>query len=179
MVTTQNENEEQITKTLNSEINIDEIEFTDTISDRSSINSDQNGLDICATNENLGNFGKIVVQNSSDVHFGNKTFYQGPVTIKQFLYNNSISDTKLCVDDGHENPDCEVEYSGGSSSTLDNGIKSCGTPKANGYTKGQQLHNLVDEKGKCLKIYYDDQAEFFESKKVTSPFSFSRKGAAA
>lgn len=29
--------------------------------------------------------GSIAVQNSSDITFGNKTFYQGPVTIKQFL----------------------------------------------------------------------------------------------
>lgn len=33
-------------------------------------------------------FGNISVANSSEVHFGNKTFYQGPVTIKQFLYAN-------------------------------------------------------------------------------------------
>lgn len=31
------------------------------------------------------NIGSIAVQNSSDITFGNKTFYQGPVTIKQFL----------------------------------------------------------------------------------------------
>lgn len=29
--------------------------------------------------------GSIAVQNSTDITFGNKTFYQGPVTIKQFL----------------------------------------------------------------------------------------------
>lgn len=34
------------------------------------------------------NIGSIAVQNSSDITFGNKTFYQGPVTIKQFLYEN-------------------------------------------------------------------------------------------
>lgn len=32
--------------------------------------------------------GSIAVQNSSDITFGNKTFYQGPVTIKQFLLEN-------------------------------------------------------------------------------------------
>lgn len=31
-------------------------------------------------------FGNVAITNSSDVHFGNKTYYQGPVTIKQFLY---------------------------------------------------------------------------------------------
>lgn len=34
------------------------------------------------------NIGSIAVQNSSEITFGNKTFYQGPVTIKQFLYDN-------------------------------------------------------------------------------------------
>ncbi|XP_031358996.1 peptidoglycan-recognition protein LC-like isoform X1 [Photinus pyralis] len=35
------------------------------------------------------NFGNIAVTNSTDIHFGNKTYYQGPVTIKQVLYANS------------------------------------------------------------------------------------------
>lgn len=34
-------------------------------------------------------FGNIAVTSSTDIHFGNKTFYQGPVTIKQVLYANS------------------------------------------------------------------------------------------
>nr|UIW25015.1 peptidoglycan-recognition protein LF [Lasioderma serricorne] len=34
-------------------------------------------------------FGNIAVSNSTDIHFGDKTYYQGPVTIKQFLYANS------------------------------------------------------------------------------------------
>lgn len=55
--------------------------------------------------------GNIAVQNSSDITFGNKTFYQGPVTIKQFLLNgdnrwversNSTSDSNQ--ENGHENP---------------------------------------------------------------------------
>lgn len=36
-------------------------------------------------------FGNISVANSSDVHFGNKTVYQGPVTIKQFVYGNGTN----------------------------------------------------------------------------------------
>lgn len=46
-------------------------------------------------NRERPSFGNIAVTNSTDVHFGNKTYYQGPVTIKQFLYANpnaSISD---------------------------------------------------------------------------------------
>lgn len=39
------------------------------------------------------NIGTIAVQNSSDITFGNKTFYQGPVTIKQFLLDSNWKDT--------------------------------------------------------------------------------------
>lgn len=35
------------------------------------------------------NIGSIALQNSTGITFGNKTFYQGPVTIKQFLYDNN------------------------------------------------------------------------------------------
>lgn len=49
--------------------------------------------------------GNIAVQNSSDITFGNKTFYQGPVTIKQFLLDGSnrwvVRDEK---DEGYNNP---------------------------------------------------------------------------
>ena len=38
------------------------------------------------SSESRPSFGNIVVNSSSDVHFGNKTFYNGPVTIKQILY---------------------------------------------------------------------------------------------
>lgn len=45
--------------------------------------------------------GSIAVQNSSGITFGNKTFYQGPVTIKQFLYDkNKWKPT----DTGNDNP---------------------------------------------------------------------------
>ncbi|CAH1132574.1 unnamed protein product [Ceutorhynchus assimilis] len=40
--------------------------------------------------------GKIQVENSSDVHFGDKNFYQGPVTIRQIVYSNG--DTNLKAD---------------------------------------------------------------------------------
>ncbi|CAH1169610.1 unnamed protein product [Phaedon cochleariae] len=36
----------------------------------------------------LPHFGTVSVVNSNDVHFGNKTVYKGPVTIKQFVYPN-------------------------------------------------------------------------------------------
>lgn len=37
-------------------------------------------------------FGNVAITNSRDVHFGNKTYYQGPVTIKQFLYANGADE---------------------------------------------------------------------------------------
>lgn len=44
--------------------------------------------------------GSIAVQNSSDITFGNKTFYQGPVTIKQFLLDHNKWKPN---ENGHEN----------------------------------------------------------------------------
>lgn len=43
-------------------------------------------------------FGTVAVTNSTDVHFGNKTYYQGPVTIKQILYANH-NDSKIIGQD--------------------------------------------------------------------------------
>ena len=45
--------------------------------------------------------GSIAVQNSSDITFGNKTFYQGPVTIKQFLLEK---DHWVQRENGTDNP---------------------------------------------------------------------------
>lgn len=42
-------------------------------------------------NADPSTFGDICVKNSSNVHLGNKTFYKGPVTIKQFVYTNPTS----------------------------------------------------------------------------------------
>lgn len=44
---------------------------------------------LCTNNDIKPNIGSIAVQNSSDITFGNKTFYQGPVTIKQFVYDKN------------------------------------------------------------------------------------------
>jgi hypothetical protein len=52
--------------------------------------SASNAIALAAQNssESRPSFGNIVVNSSSDVHFGNKTFYNGPVTIKQFVYTS-------------------------------------------------------------------------------------------
>ncbi|XP_046414678.1 uncharacterized protein LOC124176887 [Neodiprion fabricii] len=45
-------------------------------------------------------FGDVCVKNSSNVHFGNKTFYNGPVTIKQIVYANpNVAEDGLVEDD--------------------------------------------------------------------------------
>lgn len=49
------------------------------------------------------NIGSIAVQNSSDITFGDKTFYQGPVTIKQFLLENNQWRPRNTAD-GSDNP---------------------------------------------------------------------------
>lgn len=44
--------------------------------------------DVVLPNADPSNFGDVCVKNSTNVHLGNKTFYKGPVTIKQFVYTN-------------------------------------------------------------------------------------------
>ncbi|XP_045464972.1 peptidoglycan-recognition protein LE-like isoform X2 [Harmonia axyridis] len=54
--------------------------------------------------ETCPTFGNICISNGSDIHFGNKTFYQGPVTIKQFVLTDAeklkkISETEISPSD--------------------------------------------------------------------------------
>ncbi|KAJ8687421.1 hypothetical protein QAD02_023215 [Eretmocerus hayati] len=37
------------------------------------------------------NFGSVRINDSSNVHLGNRTFYKGPVYVKQYIYANSTS----------------------------------------------------------------------------------------
>ncbi|XP_067214581.1 peptidoglycan-recognition protein LE isoform X2 [Linepithema humile] len=59
--------------------------------------------DVVLPNADPSNFGDVCVKNSTNVHLGNKTFYKGPVTIKQFVYTNptSIQDEGSCVSDAN------------------------------------------------------------------------------
>lgn len=50
------------------------------------------------------NIGSIALQNSTDITFGNKTFYQGPVTIKQFMLENNKWRPSQNSDGTHDNP---------------------------------------------------------------------------
>ncbi|XP_017776604.1 PREDICTED: peptidoglycan-recognition protein LC-like [Nicrophorus vespilloides] len=73
-------------------------------------------------------FGNIAVSNSTDVHFGNKTFYQGPVTIKQFLYDaENISKTNGFI--ANENKEFNIEGSDNPSFVLET--------DSNGQTNGK------------------------------------------
>lgn len=47
--------------------------------------------DVVLPNADPSNFGDVCVKNSTNVHLGNKTFYKGPVTIKQFVYTSPTS----------------------------------------------------------------------------------------
>lgn len=59
--------------------------------------------DVVLPNADPSNFGDVCVKNSTNVHLGNKTFYKGPVTIKQFVYTNptSIQDEGSRVSDAN------------------------------------------------------------------------------
>lgn len=47
-----------------------------------------NSIDNNVGQRNSPRIESIAIQNSSDIQFGNKTFYNGPVTIKQFLLDD-------------------------------------------------------------------------------------------
>lgn len=47
-------------------------------------------------------FKSVSVVNSNDVHFGNKTVYKGPVTIKQIVYPSGDVVTSECISDFDE-----------------------------------------------------------------------------
>ncbi|XP_029039724.2 peptidoglycan-recognition protein LA-like isoform X1 [Osmia bicornis bicornis] len=64
-------------------------------------------------NAEASNFGDVRVKNSSNVHLGNKTFYKGPVTIKQFVYTNPVS----VQENGNVKDDNEQTYDANSSAS--------------------------------------------------------------
>lgn len=72
-------------------------------------NSDNN-------NSEQPRIGTVAVQNSTDITFGNKTFYQGPVTIKQFLLDEK--NNKWIQRTGQE---CDDEFT--ENGILNNGFR--------------------------------------------------------
>ncbi|KAF2898069.1 hypothetical protein ILUMI_08112 [Ignelater luminosus] len=76
---------------------------TATDSEEEETNTNKNELVLAEDlNRERPSFGNIAVTNSTDVHFGNKTYYQGPVTIKQFLYANPQVTNSDVSDSGGE-----------------------------------------------------------------------------
>lgn len=55
------------------------------------VQQQQHNGDVVLPNADPSSFGDVCVKNSANVHLGNKTFYKGPVTIKQFVYTNPTS----------------------------------------------------------------------------------------
>ncbi|XP_022914149.2 peptidoglycan recognition protein 3-like isoform X5 [Onthophagus taurus] len=85
-------------------------------------------------------FQNIEVTNSSDVHFGNKTYYQGPVTIKQILYTNRDGENKLpeTNDIYHEQPQLAIneKVEGGLNyASYNDGYTTDGVHHINGHGK--------------------------------------------
>ncbi|XP_021932119.1 uncharacterized protein LOC110835818 isoform X2 [Zootermopsis nevadensis] len=101
----------------------------------SACSSNALALEAKKISESRPSFGNIVVSSSSDVHFGNKTFYNGPVTIKQF-----VCTTKNGTIDAHHSEngyrncdDSKVdvdEVLDPMSSGLPNGKVQCPTPSS-------------------------------------------------
>lgn len=137
-------NEEDV----DSDVDVDE--YSDDISIASSPDEDDNSdcLDVVATNESQpASFGNIVVKNSSEVHFGNKTFYQGPVTIKQFMYN-APNDSVLSLENGKDNPGLETDgipVSENGGNVIKNGVNG-----VNHYGNNNKVDN---EKGKYTRHF--------------------------
>lgn len=68
--------------------------------------SEDNNSSLAVCNQaKLPFFKSVSVVNSNDVHFGNKTVYKGPVTIKQIVYPSGEVVTSECISDLEENPE--------------------------------------------------------------------------
>ncbi|GLV32198.1 Peptidoglycan recognition protein LE [Carabus blaptoides fortunei] len=95
---------EEPNKTTDEDVHVQE--WTDNVSYTSSeedLNDEcqtEEGLEIASPDDTCaGTFGNVVVKNSSDVQFGNNTYYHGPVTIKQFVYKGA-QDGQLSIENG-------------------------------------------------------------------------------
>lgn len=107
----------------------------------STINDDceKDGAIVLADDINKGKFENICVSNSSDVHFGNKTFYQGPVTIKQFVYannalENDITNSTLKIKDSENVINNDIEC---------DSVKNTTENKSNNSYKSYSIKNTI------------------------------------
>jgi hypothetical protein len=113
--------------------------------------SASNAISLAAQNssESRPSFGNIVVNSSSDVHFGNKTFYNGPVTIKQFVYTtrDGGGDGQRSEDDG-DNVDTQVDVVEGLDhvpSGMPNGKVQCSVSPSENFISVLSPHTLTSE----------------------------------
>jgi len=113
--------------------------------------SASNAVALAAKNssESRPNFGNIVVNSSSDVHFGNKTFYNGPVTIRQVVYttrDGGVDDQRSEVDG--ENVDKQVHVVDGLDhvpSGMPNGKAQCPASPCENFINVLPPHTLTGE----------------------------------
>jgi hypothetical protein len=101
------------------------------------------------SSESRPSFGNIVVNSSSDVHFGNKTFYNGPVTIKQFVYatRDGGVDGQRNEADG-DNVDTQVDVVEGLDhvpSGMSNGKVQCPVSPSENFISVISPHTLTSE----------------------------------
>ncbi|XP_047359704.1 peptidoglycan-recognition protein LE-like isoform X2 [Vespa velutina] len=98
---------------------------------------------IILPNADPSTFGDICVKNSTNVHLGNKTFYKGPVTIKQFVYTNptSVQGQETTTEyDGARASDANA--SDLSSSKTDHGLNRPILSQKNDYDRGVVIDNV-------------------------------------
>jgi hypothetical protein len=101
------------------------------------------------SSESRPSFGNIVVNSSSDVHFGNKTFYNGPVTIKQFVYTarDGGVDGQRSEADG-DNVDTQVDVVEGLDhvpSGMSNGKAECPVLPSENFISALSPYTLTSE----------------------------------
>jgi hypothetical protein len=137
---------------------------------------DSNALALAAqkSSESRPSFGNIVVNSSSDVHFGNKTFYNGPVTIKQFVYTAKDGSVDVHHNENDDkNDDSKVsvdEVLDPVSSGLPNGKVQCPTPSSENVIRAPSALTLTSElspgvNGSFLPIWQPSRSEYLISKK--------------
>ena len=119
------------------------------------------------SSESRPSFGKIVVNSSSDVHFGNKTFYNGPVTIKQFVYTTRDGgvDGQRSEADG-DNVDTQVDVVEGLDnvpSGVPNGKVQCPVSPSENFISALSPHTLTSEpspEGKGSLFWQSSTSEY-------------------
>jgi hypothetical protein len=121
--------------------------------------------------ESRPSFGNIVVNSSSDVHFGNKTFYNGPVTIKQFVYTTRDGNVDVHNSEvGDKNDDLQVDVVEGldevPSGVLNGKVHCPELPSENFISAHSALTSELSPEvnGSLLPIWQSSTSEYRNSK---------------